>query len=169
MIRLCNSQDIEAIYEIINDAAKAYKGVIPSDCYHEPYMSLKELHNEIENGVIFFGYEKKNELLGVMGLQEKGEVSLIRHAYVTTNQRNSGIGSKLLLHLIESINKPILIGTWDSASWAIRFYQKHGFRVVSEAEKERLLKRYWNVPLRQIETSVVLCDKKWSEKQTKVG
>ncbi|MBD1381841.1 GNAT family N-acetyltransferase [Metabacillus arenae] len=161
MIRLCDKLDTEVINQIINDAARAYKGVIPQDRYHEPYMSLEELKLEMNDGVIFWGFDENNELLGVMGIQDKGEVSLIRHAYVRTNQRKSGIGTKLLSHLMHLTNKPILIGTWESAEWAINFYMKNGFQVVPEEEKVKLLHQYWNVPERQIETSVVLCDNKW--------
>lgn len=160
MIRMCNRMDVEEIYLIINDAARAYKGVIPDDRYHEPYMSMEELNHEISDGVEFWGYEENNKLLGVMGIQDKKEVSLIRHAYVRTNQRNSGIGSKLLSHLTTLTNQPILIGTWEVADWAIRFYLKNGFTLVLPDEKKKLLKTYWNIPERQIETSVVLCDRK---------
>jgi N-acetylglutamate synthase-like GNAT family acetyltransferase len=152
--------DVEEIYLIINDAARAYKGVIPDDRYHEPYMSMEELNHEISDGVEFWGYEENNKLLGVMGIQDKKEVSLIRHAYVRTNQRNSGIGTKLLSHLTTLTNQPILIGTWEAADWAIRFYLKNGFTLVLPDEKKKLLKTYWNIPERQIETSVVLCDRK---------
>ncbi|MDR9745270.1 GNAT family N-acetyltransferase [Paenibacillus taichungensis] len=162
MIRLCNSMDADAMVEIINDAAKAYQGVIPEDRYHEPYMPLQELNQEIRDGVVFWGFEENNRLWGVMGIQDKGDVALIRHAYVRTHQRGSGIGTKLLAHLVTSTDKPILIGTWDSAEWAIKFYLKNGFTLVSSDEKKQLLTRYWNVPERQIETSVVLCDEKWS-------
>jgi len=156
MIRRCTNIDIDAMFQIINDAALAYKGVIPNDRYHEPYMAYEELNNEISDGVVFWGYEEENQLIGVMGIQDKGDVALIRHAYVRTNQRKGGIGTKLLAHLISLTNKPILIGTWDSATWAISFYEKNGFDLVSPCEKEVLLKKYWNVPERQIETSVVL-------------
>jgi N-acetylglutamate synthase-like GNAT family acetyltransferase len=158
MIRLCDKVDIEAIYQIINDAAQAYKEVIPQDRYQEPYMTMEELNHEMSDGVIFWGFEENNELLGVMGIQDKGEVSLIRHAYVKTNQRKSGIGTRLLSHLMHLTDKPILIGTWQSATWAINFYVKNGFQLVSEEEKVKLLHQYWSVPERQIETSVVLCD-----------
>lgn len=160
MIRMCNRMDVEEIYLIINDAARAYKGVIPDDRYHEPYMSMEELNHEISDGVEFWGYEENNKLLGVMGIQDKKEVSLIRHAYVRTNQRNIGIGTKLLSHLTTLTNQPILIGTWEAADWAIRFYLKNGFTLVLPDEKKKLLKTYWNIPERQIETSVVLCDRK---------
>jgi len=156
MIRQCTVTDIDAMFQIINDAASAYKGIIPEDRYHEPYMALDELTHEISDGVTFWGYEEDDQLIGVMGIQDKGDVSLIRHAYVRTNLRNSGVGTKLLSHLTGLTSKPILIGTWDSATWAIRFYEKNGFYLVSYEEKETLLQKYWNVPRRQIETSVVL-------------
>jgi GNAT superfamily N-acetyltransferase len=157
MIRLCVGSDIESIYSIINDAATAYKGIIPMDRYHEPYMRMDELQEEIQAGVVFWGFVDANEhLVGVMGIQDKGEVALIRHAYVRTNQRNSGIGSKLLKHIITQIDKPILIGTWESTVWAIKFYEKNGFELTSSEEKEVLLRKYWTIPDRQIETSVVL-------------
>lgn len=159
-IRLCNDQDIADIHQIINDAAQAYKGVIPDDRYHEPYMSMEELNYEMKDGVVFWGIEENDELLGIMGIQDKGEVSLIRHAYVRTRQRNGGIGTKLLSHLMSLTDKPVLIGTWASADWAIRFYEKNGFKLVSPSEKKELLNTYWNVPERQIETSVVLSDGK---------
>jgi len=160
MIRRCTEVDIEAIFQIINDAAIAYKGVIPEDRYHEPYMAFEELQHEISDGVVFWGYEENEQLIGVMGMQDKSDVSLIRHAYVRTNQRNGGIGTKLLSHLTGLTPKSILIGTWDSASWAIRFYEKNGFYLVSPDEKEALLQKYWNIPKRQIETSVVLRNRK---------
>ncbi len=156
MIRVCVEYDVESIYDIINDAAQAYKGIIPEDRFYEPYMSLEELNVEIMNGVLFWGYEVDNEIVGVMGLQEKGEVSLIRHAYVRSNQRNNGIGGELLAYLITLTKKPLLIGTWASAFWAISFYEKHGFQVVSQASKETLLRKYWHVPEEQIQSSVVL-------------
>lgn len=161
MIRLCEYLDKDVIYQIINDAAQAYEGVIPYDMYHEPYMTMEELNHEMNEGVMFWGLEENNELLGVMGIQDKGEVSLIRHAYVKTSQRKGGIGTKLLNHLINLTDKPILIGTWESAEWAINFYLKNGFKLIPHEEKGELLHRFWNVSERQIETSVVLCDSKW--------
>jgi N-acetylglutamate synthase-like GNAT family acetyltransferase len=149
------------IYEIINDAAQAYREVIPVDRWKEPYMSKDELRREIDEGVIFWGYEEDGELVGVTGIQHVQDVTLIRHAYVRTAKRNQGIGGKLLAHLRKQTTRPILIGTWADAVWAIRFYEKHGFRLVSSEEKERLLRKYWSVPERQIETSVVLADQKW--------
>lgn len=156
MIRKCNERDFGTIYEIINDAATAYKGVIPADRYKEPYMPREELRQEIEAGVEFWGYEENNELLGVMGIQDVKDVTLIRHAYVRRARQNQGIGGKLLAHLLKLTNKLVLIGTWAAADWAIRFYEKHGFRLVSLEEKDKLLRKYWSIPERQIETSVVL-------------
>jgi N-acetylglutamate synthase-like GNAT family acetyltransferase len=163
MIRLCNGDEIKQIGAIINDAAQAYKGVIPVDRFHEPYMSEKELAKEIQDGVIFWGYEDQEKLVGVMGVQDKGDVALIRHAYVRTNQRNKGLGGLLLSHIVSLIEKPLLIGTWESASWAISFYKKYGFDLVSNEEKELLLTKYWDIPKRQVDTSVVLCDQKWNK------
>jgi N-acetylglutamate synthase-like GNAT family acetyltransferase len=161
MIRQCDASEFEIVYEIINDAAQAYKGIIPADRWKEPYMPKNELQREIDEGVIFWGYEKDGELVGVAGIQHVRDVTLIRHAYVRTAKRNQGIGGKLLSHLRKQTTCPILIGTWADAVWAIRFYEKYGFRLVSSEEKERLLRKYWSVPKRQIETSVVLADQKW--------
>jgi GNAT superfamily N-acetyltransferase len=162
MIRKCNDSDFETIYEIVNDGAQAYKGVIPADRLKEPYMDGDELRHEIDAGVEFWGYEEAGELLGVMGIQHVLDVTLIRHSYVLTSRQNKGIGGKLLLHLRTMTSRPILIGTWADASWAIRFYEKHGFRVVTVEEKNRLLNKYWSIPDRQIETSVVLAEEDWS-------
>ncbi|MDO7907671.1 GNAT family N-acetyltransferase [Paenibacillus sp. JX-17] len=157
MIHLCEDQQISTIQEIINDAATAYQSIIPDDRYHEPYMTLEELQQELGAGVVFWGYTGTHgRLIGVMGIQDKGEVSLIRHAYVRTSQRQAGIGSQLLRRILRGTDKPVLIGTWASASWAIRFYEKNGFQLAPEQEKEILLRKYWNIPERQIETSVVL-------------
>ncbi len=161
MIRKCTEADFETIFEIINDAAVVYKGIIPTDRWHEPYMSCEELKHEIEAGVSFWGFEESGRLIGVMGIQDKGEVILIRHSYVKTNHRNRGIGTRLLRALESTTDKPILIGTWADATWAIAFYQKNGYRLVSTEEKTRLLKRFWTIPERQIETSVVLASHKW--------
>jgi len=161
MIRQCDNTRFDMIYEIINDAAQAYKGVIPADCWKEPYMSKDELRREMDEGVVFWGYEEGGELVGVMGIQHIQDVTLIRHAYVRTAKRNQGIGRKLLSYLRKQTTCPILIGTWADAVWAIRFYEKHGFRLVSSEEKGRLLRKYWSIPERQIETSVVLADQKW--------
>lgn len=163
MIRQCSNSDFDIIYEIINDAAQSYKGIIPEDRWKEPYMSKDELRHEMDEGVIFWGYEEGVELIGVMGIQQVQDVTLIRHAYVRTARRNQDIGGKLLAFLHEQTARPILIGTWADAVWAIRFYEKHGFRLVSTEEKKRLLKKYWSIPERQVETSVVLADQKWKE------
>jgi N-acetylglutamate synthase-like GNAT family acetyltransferase len=162
MVRSATPADFQRIYEIINDAAIAYKGIIPADRWHEPYMPQAELEEQIADGVRFNCYLEDDEIVGVMGIQDKGEVNLIRHAYVTTKRRGGGIGSILLRELVESSSKPILIGTWKAAEWAIRFYEKHGFTQVSEEDKNRLLKTFWNIPERQIETSVVLKDQRYA-------
>ncbi len=161
MIRECAAGDFEAIYEIINDAAEAYRGIIPPDRWHEPYMPREELREEITAGVAFLGYEQDGELAGVMGTQDIQDVTLIRHAYVRTAQRSRGIGGELLARIMDDSTRPVLIGTWVDAVWAVRFYERHGFKVVSAQEKERLLHKYWSVPERQIETSVVLADQSW--------
>ncbi len=158
MIRRCNQEDSEAIWSIVNEAAQAYKGVIPADRWTEPYMSRDELRHEIGQGVEFWGYEEDGSLAGVMGIQAVREVTLIRHAYVRAASQRRGIGAAMLAHLMGLACAPVLIGAWADAVWAIRFYERHGFRVVDPAEKDRLLKEYWNVPERQIETSVVLAD-----------
>jgi len=158
MIRKATDEDFEEIFKIINDAAIAYKGVIPPDRWHEPYMDKEELQSQIDDGVQFSCYVDNDEIIGVMGIQDKSEVALIRHAYVGTQQRKKGIGTLLLQELIKDEKKPILIGTWKAADWAVRFYEKHGFRIVEEEEKDRLLRKYWAIPDRQIETSVVLVD-----------
>jgi len=153
--------DLQDIYDIINDGAQAYKNIIPADRYHEPYMPEKELEGQISQGVEFWKYIEGNDILGVMGIQYKGEVTLIRHAYVRTSQRSKGIGGKLLEHLRSMTTTPILIGTWADAGWAIGFYQKHGFRVLEKEEKNALLRKYWTIPERQVETSVVLASRDW--------
>lgn len=162
MIRQAFIEDFRTIYDIINDAAIAYKGIIPADRWHEPYMSEEELSEQIQDGVRFFCYTNENDIIGVMGIQDKKEVNLIRHAYVRTKLRNQGVGSELLKHLIVESDKPILIGTWKDAAWAVKFYQKYGFSQVSEKEKDFLLKKYWKIPARQIETSVVLADNSYN-------
>ena len=161
MIRECTGEDFEEIYAIINDAATAYKGVIPADRWREPYMTREELRAQIENGVRFSCYVDGGEIVGVMGVQDKGDVQLIRHAYVRSRRRNKGIGTLLLRELTKDSTKPVLIGTWKAAHWAIRFYEKNGFRLAGEEEKNRLLKEYWAIPDRQVETSVVLVDEKY--------
>lgn len=163
IIRQCTANDFGRIYEIINTAAQVYKGVIPADRWHEPYMPADELRREIEAGVVFWGYEDQGRLVGVMGLQDVQDVTLIRHAYVLPALQGRGIGGALLVALAARTARPVLIGTWAAAGWAIRFYENHGFRRVSPQEKERLLKEYWSIPARQVETSVVLADRQWFE------
>jgi N-acetylglutamate synthase-like GNAT family acetyltransferase len=161
LIRQVRPDEVEVMYDIINDAAVAYRGVIPPDRYHEPYMPMEELVSEMEDGVHFTGCEVDGGLVGVMGVQDRGDVTLIRHAYVRTVLRGGGIGSLLLSTLLDEIDMPVLIGTWADADWAIWFYEKHGFEVVTHEEKERLLRTYWRIPERQVETSVVLADRTW--------
>jgi GNAT superfamily N-acetyltransferase len=165
MIRSCNDSDFQTIWAVNNEAAQVYKGIIPADRWAEPYMSVEKLRHEIEDGVVFWGWEEDGELTGVMGLQEVQDVTLIRHAYVLSRHQRSGIGGRLLAHLLAAARSPVLIGTWADAHWAIRFYEKNGFEVVTPLEKDRLLRAYWNVPERQIETSVVLADAAWREKR----
>lgn len=160
MIRECNQDDLAAMFEIINDAARAYKGIIPPDCWHEPYMPMAELEDELRDGVRFWCYDDGG-MIGVMGLQERGDVDLIRHAYVRTAKRSLGIGGQLLRHLEGRTDRPILIGTWAAATWAIRFYEKNGYRLLPRDETIRLLEKYWSISERQIETSVVLASPRW--------
>ena len=161
MIRKTRPEDFDTIYTIINNAATAYKGVIPEDRWHDPYMTRAELQQQIDDGVKFSCYCEDDKVLGVMGIQGKNDVFLIRHAYVLTISRNKGIGTKLLKELISSAEKPVLIGTWRTATWAIGFYLKNGFKLVTEQEKVVLLRKYWSIPERQVETSVVLADGKY--------
>lgn len=161
MIAPCNEPHIPAMFAVINDAARAYRGHVPDDCLHEPYMSEAELRAEIVAGVRFWGWFEDGELLGVMGIQDVQDVTLIRHAYVATRARRGGIGGKLLRHLLTLTSRPVLVGTWRAATWAVGFYGRHGFRLVTEEEKNRLLRQYWIIPERQIETSVVLADARW--------
>jgi GNAT superfamily N-acetyltransferase len=160
-IRKCIGADVEMILEIINDSAKAYKGIIPADRWHEPYMTRDGLECEIDSGVSFYGFEVEKRLIGVMGIQDRGEVTLIRHSYVRSRHRNQGIGTRLLRALESKTEKPILIGTWSAATWAVAFYEKNGYRLLGKEEKTELLKRYWTIPDRQIETSVVLANSRW--------
>ena len=156
VIRLCTAADTDELFAIINDAARAYKGVIPPDRYHDPYMPREELEHEIASGVMFWALETDGGIAGVMGIQDVDDVTLIRHAYVRTADRRKGIGARLLEHLMTRASRPVLIGTWKAASWAIDFYRKHGFELVADEEVPVLLRRYWSIPDRQIETSVVL-------------
>jgi GNAT superfamily N-acetyltransferase len=163
MIRRCADRDFEAIWTIINDVAQAYRGIIPADRWTEPYMSREQLQDERDEGVVFWGYEESGTLVGVMGLQRVQNVTLIRHAYVRSSSQKRGIGGQLLSHVRDLASGPVLIGTWADAIWAIRFYERYGFQQVGPEEKQGLLKRYWTVPERQIETSVVLADATWRE------
>jgi len=163
MIRCCDGRDFQDIWTIINDGARAYEGVIPVDCWTLPYMSRDKLRAEIDDGVTFWGYEENGTLNAVMGIQQVENVTLIRHAYVRTSSQNCGIGGRLLSHLQTLASGPILIGTWADAAWAIRFYEKHGFQILTPEQKRRLLMRYWKVPDRQAEMSIVLADSTWQE------
>ena len=158
MIARCTDGELLLVNAIINESAQVYKGIIPADRWHEPYMSLSEMKDEMVQGVIFYGYHLDGALVGVMGIQEVKDVTLIRHAYVLTEFRGQGVGRLLLEHLKQLTTRPILIGTWKATTWAVKFYQQNGFRLVDEEEKNRLLKTYWTVPQRQIEESVVLTD-----------
>ena len=166
MIRQCDNKDFDSIYSIINEAAQVYRGVIPEDRWKEPYMSGDELQREIDEGVLFWGYQEGAELVGVMGIQHVQDVTLIRHAYIRPANQNQGVGGKLLSELRTHTDRQILIGTWAAAVWAIRFYEKNGFRPVSPQEKDRLLKKYWSIPERQVETSVVLEDQTKDKRAT---
>jgi GNAT superfamily N-acetyltransferase len=155
-IRPCRDNDRAAILAIINAAAEIYRGVIPADRWHEPYMPQDELDSEIAAGVVFWGYEEHGGLAGVMGFQPVRDVDLIRHAYVLPSRQGYGLGGALLQQLRQLSTRRILVGTWEAAHWAIRFYRRHGFVVVSPACKKALLETYWNIPERQVEVSVVL-------------
>ncbi len=161
MIRRCENHEFDLILAIINDGARAYQGIIPDDCWTEPYMSREELREEIEAGVEFWGYDDQGNLSGVMGRQPLWDVTLIRHAYVQPGRQRQGIGTRLLCHLHELAKGPVLVGTWADAAWAIRFYEKHGFQMLRAQDKKQLIQRYWTVSERQMETSVVLADAVW--------
>jgi N-acetylglutamate synthase-like GNAT family acetyltransferase len=167
LIRQAVDSDRPAILAIINDAARAYRGVIPADRWYEPYMPADELQREIAAGVVFWLVEEEGRVLGVMGIQDKGDVALVRHAYTAPTLQRKGVGTKLLRHVEGLAGKPILIGTWASASWAIDFYQRNGYTVVPKTDKDRLLRTYWAIPTRQIETSVVLADRRWMDAQAR--
>ncbi len=160
-IRQSAETDFAGILAIINDAARAYRDVIPADRWHEPYMSTEELTGEVSAGVAFWIAEQEGRLLGVMGIQDKGDVALVRHAYVAPTTQRTGVGTRLLRHVESLVDKPLLIGTWAAASWAIDFYRRNGFTVVPSDDKDRLLRAYWSIPERQIETSVVLANRRW--------
>src|SRR6266850_442901 len=153
LIRQSVRADFAAILAIVNDAAHAYRGVIPADRWHEPYMSSDELEREIAGGVVFWVVEQEGRVSGVMGIQDKGDVALVRHAYVAPTTQRSGVGTRLLRHVEGLVDKPMLIGTWAAASWAIEFYQRNGFTLLSIGDTDRLLRTYWSIPTRQVETS----------------
>jgi GNAT superfamily N-acetyltransferase len=155
-IRPCRDHERGAILGIVNAAAEAYRGVIPADRWHEPYMASDELDGEIAAGVVFWGYEDDGTLVGIIGSQRVREVDLIRHAYVSPGSQRQGVGGKLLEHVARSTTGQLLVGTWAAADWAIRFYRRYGFEQVSPQLKDELLRTYWTIPDRQIETSVVL-------------
>ena len=155
-IRPCPDDEREAILAIVNAAAEAYRGVIPADRWHEPYMTPEELDGEIAAGVEFWGYEEDGELVGVIGIQPLSDVDLIRHAYVSPGRQRGGIGGALLEHVSSAATQRILVGTWAAADWAISFYRRHGFELLSRDRATELLRTYWTIPDRQIETSVVL-------------
>jgi N-acetylglutamate synthase-like GNAT family acetyltransferase len=165
LIRKSRDSDLPEILAIINGAAQAYRDVIPADRWHEPYMPRDELAKEIADGIVFWVAEEGGQLLGVMGMQDKVDVALVRHAYVAPAVQRKGVGQSLLRHVQGLAEKPVLIGTWAAASWAIEFYRRNGFTVVSPSDKNRLLRKYWSIPDRQIETSVVLADRRWSERR----
>jgi len=161
MIRCCVPGDFEAVHAVINDAAEAYRGVIAEDCWKEPYMPREELGEEIRRGVVFWACEESGRLTSVMGLQRVDDVALIRHAYTRTERQRAGLGTALLEHLRRLAHRPLLIGTWKTATWAVSFYERRGFRLVPQDQKVLLLHRYWTVPDRQIDESVVLAEEAW--------
>lgn len=160
-IRKIRVPDLDAVLSIINQAAQAYRGVIPADRWHEPYMPRDELEAEIASGVVFWMEEEDGLPSGVMGIQDKGAVALVRHAYVAPTAQRKGVGTRLLRHVAGLAEKPLLVGTWADATWAIDFYRRNGFLLVPKAEKDSLLRLYWSIPERQVETSVVLADARW--------
>jgi Sec-independent protein translocase protein TatA/N-acetylglutamate synthase-like GNAT family acetyltransferase len=164
-IRPLTEAEAGTILEVINDAARAYYGVIPADCWKEPYMPREELEKEMAAGVKFWGFAADGKIVGVMGRQDLLEVTLIRHAYVRSVAQRQGAGARLLAHLRQGVTRPVLVGTWEAAWWATWFYEKHGFKLVSPEEKDRLLRTYWSISHRQIETSVVLADEAWFSRQ----
>jgi N-acetylglutamate synthase-like GNAT family acetyltransferase len=169
LLRKCVESDLATMLIIVNDAAQAYRRVIPVDRWREPYMPKDELVKEIADGVVFWVAEQEGDLLGVIGIQDKGDVALVRHAYVAPNMQRRSVGTRLLRHVQGLTDKPILIGTWADASWAIDFYRRNGFTLLPKSHKDRLLRRYWSIPARQIETSVVLADGPWMEAQQRAS
>jgi len=163
VIRQSRQSDLREMLAIVNDAAQAYRGVIPEDRWREPYMPRAEMDEEIAQGVEFWVAEDDGRLLGLMGIQDKGRVALIRHAYVAPDAQGKGIGARLLHYVTGLADKPFLVGTWADASWAIEFYRRNGFTQVPRPRSESLLREYWSIPARQVETSVVLADEKWAD------
>jgi N-acetylglutamate synthase-like GNAT family acetyltransferase len=161
LIRKSEEADVPQILEVINDGAEAYRGVIPADRWHDPYMSREELEAEIRRGIVFDVAEESGGVIGVIGMEDKGEVALVRHAYVRATTQRRGLGTQLLRHVESHTDKPILIGTWAAASWAIDFYRRNGFTLIDDRVKDHLLRTYWSIPERQIENSVVLADARW--------
>ncbi|HZZ91948.1 MAG TPA: GNAT family N-acetyltransferase [Usitatibacter sp.] len=169
-IRESAADDLPSMLAIINGAAEAYRRAIPPDCWHEPYMPAAELEGEIAAGVRFWVAEAvPGRIEGLMGIQDRGDVTLVRHAYVAPVAQRGGVGTMLLRHLHGLADKPVLIGTWADATWAIAFYRKNGFALASHDEKERLLRKYWSIPPRQVETSVVLGDARWQSRREHPG
>jgi GNAT superfamily N-acetyltransferase len=162
-IRPCRADEQPAVLEVINAAARAYRGVIPADRWREPYMPAEELRHEIAAGVSFWAYEDGGGLVGVMGIQPVDDVDLIRHAYVRPGSQRHGVGGALLEHLRPLSRRRMLVGTWAAAEWAIRFYARHGFALAAPGETAALLRRYWSVSDRQIETSVVLASPPYAD------
>ena len=158
VIRPCRDDEQAAVHSIINSAAVAYKGVIPADCWHEPYMTMQDFQGEVLAGVVFWGYESAGTLVGVMGIQPVSDVDLIRHAYVLPGAQRHGVGAALIDHLRALSGRRMLVGTWSDAAWAIRFYRRYGFELVSTERKTELLKTYWTISDRQLEASVVLAN-----------
>jgi GNAT superfamily N-acetyltransferase len=158
ILRRCRDDEQPIILDIINSAAAAYRGVIPGDCWHEPYMTPGQLQSEVAAGVVFWGYDIDGALVGVMGIQPVRDVDLIRHACVPPRFQRRGVGGELLAHLRDLSGRRMLVGTWQAAAWAVRFYRRHGFALVPEEQKTSLLETYWTVPTRQIEASVVLAN-----------
>ena len=157
MIKEYKKKDATKILHVINDASLRYKGIIPNNCWHEPYMSEQKLIDEFNDGVRMFGYQHNNKLIGVIGIQEVKDVILVRHAYTLTSYQGKGMGSALLEYLLKkNRNSRLLVGTWKNAIWAIRFYEKFGFILHAKEQSTLLLKKYWKIPLEQIKNSVVL-------------
>ena len=161
MIRPCEPAELDDVCALVNDAAVAYRGVIAADCWNEPYMPIDELRRDVDDGVRFWGFFDDGQLVGAMGLQDVGEVALVRHAYTRTAKQGAGIGAALLAHLRDQTDRPLLVGTWKAATWAIRFYQARGFTLVTAPQKDALLRRHWTVSVRQMAESVVLADARW--------